>query len=372
MSRLERKISRITKKNKGSLKDPFLYFGAVSVILFLVLSLSPNFFWAEERPFKAVKNFNAFLASVSQQYQEIRAMEEPAVGPTILSLGESPEIVFIQKSSLTAISPPVLINPQVLGSLSAGSLEESETSPRTDIISYTVLSGDNFESIADRFNISLDTLLWANDLNRKSKIKAGQELIILPVSGVIHYVKKGQTLAEIAKTYQADKTETISFNELSEQGDIFIGDILIIPNGTLPPPPKRQAIVRKPEQRPLSSSYFIAPTNGKITQGLHWYNAVDFANSCGSPIVAAAGGEVLKVKYGWNLGAGNVLTVLHPNGVVTSYSHIQKSLVNPGDQVFQGQIIALIGGQPGTPGAGISTGCHVHFSVVGGVNPFGR
>lgn len=307
-------------------------------------------------------------------------MEEPVVGPTILSPGESPELVLVQKSSLTAISSPIAIKPQVLGSLSAASLEESETSPRTDIISYTVLSGDDLESIAGRFNISLDTLLWANDLNRKgtsssqarTKIKAGQELIILPVSGVIHYVKKGQTIAEIAKTYQADKNETISFNELSEEGDIFAGDILIIPDGILPPPPKRQAIVQKPEQRPVGSSYFIAPTNGKISQGLHWYNAVDFANSCGASIFAAAGGEVLKVKYGWNLGAGNVLTILHPNGVVTSYGHILKSLVNPGEQVSQGQMIALIGGQPGTSGAGISTGCHVHFSVVGAANPFGR
>ena len=99
---------------------------------------------------------------------------------------------------------------------------------------------------------------------------------------------------------------------------------------------------------------------------------MDFANSCGASIFAAAGGEVLKVKYGWNLGAGNVLTILHPNGVVTSYGHILKSLVNPGEQVSQGQMIALIGGQPGTSGAGISTGCHVHFSVVGAANPFGR
>ncbi len=54
------------------------------------------------------------------------------------------------------------------------------------------------------------------------------------------------------------------------------------------------------------------------------------------------------------------------------YGHIQTSLVNPGSQVYQGQVIALLGGAPGTPGAGSSTGCHVHFGVSGARNPFAR
>ena len=54
------------------------------------------------------------------------------------------------------------------------------------------------------------------------------------------------------------------------------------------------------------------------------------------------------------------------------YGHIAASFVNPGDQVSQGRIIALMGGQPGTPGAGLSTGCHLHFGVSGAKNPFAR
>jgi hypothetical protein len=80
---------------------------------------------------------------------------------------------------------------------------------------------------------------------------------------------------------------------------------------------------------------------------LHWYNAIDFDGQCGDPIFAAAGGKVLKVKLTsstsrWAFeGAGNHLTILHPNGVVTFYGHLLTSFVNPGDQVSQGQIIAL-------------------------------
>jgi murein DD-endopeptidase MepM/ murein hydrolase activator NlpD len=132
-------------------------------------------------------------------------------------------------------------------------------------------------------------------------------------------------------------------------------------------------------QVPLGNSYFICPISQpcRVTQGLHWYNAIDFSHGkCYDPIYAAAGGTVQKVKltnstsrwaYG---GAGNNITVLHPNGVVTMYGHVARSFVSPGDNVYQGQQIALMGGQPGTAGAGQSTACHLHFGVSGARNPF--
>ena len=96
-----------------------------------------------------------------------------------------------------------------------------------------------------------------------------------------------------------------------------------------------------------------------------FYNAVDFSNGkCGEPILAAAGGIVQKAKYGWNGGAGNAVTILHSNGVVTMYGHLQAIFVSPGDQVFQGQIIGTMGN------SGRSIGCHLHFGVYGARNPF--
>lgn len=283
-------------------------------------------------------------------------------------LRESPKMTFIQDNSIIGFSPPATITPQVLGTI-LGSLED-EIERRNEIIEYVVGSGDVLSSIANKYDISLDTILWANDLSSKSIIKIGQKLIILPVSGVVHHVKSGDTLSEIAKTYKSDGSEIVAFNELSSEGDIFIGDILIVPNGKMPSP--KSTYYASP-QVPIGSSYFICPTAGcGITQGLHWYNAIDFGAKCGSPTYAAAAGTVQRVDYGWNSGAGNYITILHPNGVVTMYGHIQKSLVSSGQAVSQGEMIALIGGQPGTPGAGISTGCHVHFGVRGARNPFAR
>ncbi|MCH8741360.1 peptidoglycan DD-metalloendopeptidase family protein [Patescibacteria group bacterium] len=301
------------------------------------------------------------LASVSQRFSGSIGQESLFLGKIGLEEPEFPSLNIVQNNSLVGISPPITVSPKVLGS--SGNFNEE---PK-EVSEYVVQFGDNLSLIAEKFNISLNTLLWANDLSSSSSINSGQKLIILPVSGILHHVKNGETLSGITKTYQGDIAEIVSFNELSGES-IFIGDILIIPDGKMPSKPKYTSA--PVSQIPLAGSYFIFPTQGKISQGLHWYNAVDIANDCGNPIYAAAGGKVLSTKYGYNLGAGNYIKILHPNGAVTFYGHLNSILIGSGQSVSQGQTIALTGGKPGTLGAGISTGCHLHFEVRGARNPF--
>ncbi|MFH1036563.1 MAG: M23 family metallopeptidase [Patescibacteria group bacterium] len=302
---------------------------------------------------------------ISDQIQLDSASNNSYAAAAVLQQ-ESPDFTLIHGNSLLAVAPPMTVTPQVLGAI----LGETEAT-RREIIEYEVKSGDTFSGIAENFGISLNTILWANNLSKGSTLKAGQKLVIAPVSGVIYHVKSGDTVSEIADKYKAKADEIVAFNELSSEGDIFIGDILVIPDGTMPATVSALSYV----QVPVASSYFICPIAApcRITQRLHWYNAVDFSHGkCGDSIYAAAGGTVTSIKYGWNGGGGNTITILHPNGVATSYGHVQAVLVSPGDQVYQGQIIALVGGQPGTPGSGLSTGCHVHFAVHGGNNPFSK
>ncbi len=285
---------------------------------------------------------------------------------------ELPEFITINNNSFKSVSPPYVITPKVLGALVGGL--DIEDIQRTEITEYIVEDGDTLWVIASNFDVSLETLMWANELTHTVLIRPDQKLIIPPVTGIIHHVKVGDTISEIAGTYKAKAEEIVSFNGLSSEADILIGDILIIPNGKMP--------VTTQYARtwvPLSRSYFMCPISSpcRITQGLHWYNAIDFSHGkCGESIYAAAGGQVLRVNLTrstsrWAFaGAGNHITILHPNGVVTMYGHITTSLVSPGDTVYQGQTIALVGGMPGTAGAGMSTGCHVHFSVRGSSNPF--
>lgn len=112
---------------------------------------------------------------------------------------------------------------------------------------------------------------------------------------------------------------------------------------------------------------FSLPARGINWGKLHSYNAVDVAGACGSGVYAAAAGQVTEVKNGWGGGYGNYADIDHGNGVVTRYAHAESVLVKTGQMVAGGDVIARMGN------TGKSTGCHVHFEVLGQAavtNPF--
>lgn len=121
--------------------------------------------------------------------------------------------------------------------------------------------------------------------------------------------------------------------------------------------------------------YFIQPASGKNWGVLHDHNAVDIANSCGTPVIAAAEGTIVSDsslgtgESGWNGGYGRFILIKHPNGTKTRYAHLSKIEVAVGGEVEQGQEIGKIGNTGHVDGV---TGCHVHFEVIGGANPFVR
>lgn len=143
--------------------------------------------------------------------------------------------------------------------------DESLADLKYGIVRYTVQSGDTPSSIATSFGISTYTVLWANNMKVGDYIKPGQELEILPVTGVKHTVKKGDTVERIANLYKADKDEIIVFNALPADG-IFSegseGKILIIPNGEKEAPLKPRVVVQAdPNERKVISSSKYKPTN---------------------------------------------------------------------------------------------------------------
>jgi murein DD-endopeptidase MepM/ murein hydrolase activator NlpD len=283
-------------------------------------------------------------------------------------------LIFEQGRILSALPSPLFVSSETLGSLF-----DDATSSK-DIIKHVVEKGETLSSIADTYNISTETILLANELN-STKIQPGQELLILPVNGIIHMVEKGETLAKIAKQYSADKDEIISYNDLSVSGDVYIGDVLIIPNGKMPKqaaPTTTNNSTQNYAQVVLPNSYFIVPTIGTITQGAHYsyssdgiayYTAVDISNAIGTPVVAAAGGEVQIAKNRWPY--GNYITILHPNGVVTVYAHLSFFArgIEAGTTVSQGQIIGYMGNTGHVIKGVGGTGSHLHFETRGAANP---
>ena len=277
---------------------------------------------------------------------------------------EAPELVLLSETSLVAVSPIMTIGASVLGAIIGDSTVDIRS--RQEILYYIVEEGDTVATLAERFEVSSDTILWANDLENTSTLKLGQELIILPVSGALHLVRPSDTLSEIALWYKGDIEEILRFNGIDNAEDIFVGDLLVIAGGRKP------ANLPNGRLTPLANSYFIYPTPRayRLTQGLHPYNAVDLSNdTCGGPAYAAAGGIVQQVGY--HGVAGSFVRVLHPNGVVTFYGHLSGQAVSPGERVLQGQIVGYIGHSGHTIPAG-PAGCHLHFEVRGATNPFAK
>ena len=100
-----------------------------------------------------------------------------------------------------------------------------------DVIKYKVKSGDTLASVSDKFNVSKDTIKWANNLSSNS-VKKGQTLRILPVDGIMYTTKSGDTLDGIASQYGSDKALIISYNNLELAGShLKKGTKLILPGG---------------------------------------------------------------------------------------------------------------------------------------------
>lgn len=345
------------RTSRGLFQNPLFYFGLSTFILFGFIYIACD----SHASIGGLNDsryvfFNNFFNQPNNLVVNNLFSNQSDAGPL-----ETPDLKIIQENTLYGVSTPRVVSGKVLGDVFGSSNQNKK-----DIIEYVVQAGDTLNSIANTHKISVNTLLWANDLTASSRIKIGQSLVILPVDGVLHVTKEGETLSTIASKYKAVSGDVVAFNNLINQDDIYIGDILVVPGGILP---KKSAPILNNNQAPLANNFFIFPVEGKISQGLHYYNAIDVANKCGTPVYAAAAGVVQRARYGWNFGGGNNVTILHSNGVVTYYGHLQTILVKPGDKVYVGQNIGLVGGQPGTPGAGISTGCHLHFQVVGAKNP---
>jgi len=243
---------------------------------------------------------------------------------------------------------------------------------RSQVVEYTVQPGDVISFIASDYGVSSNSIIWANGLRDADSLQPGQILKIPPVTGTIHTIKSGDTIASIAKKYGVEQQDIIEFNSLPLDGQLAVGDEVIVPNGKVSSSGSAVAVssgttVPRFSYLPDLGGYFMIPTTGRNWGIIHGRNGVDIANSCGTPIYAAADGVVtLSDGVGYNGGFGKYIKISHPNGTETLYAHASKLIVSAGETIARGQLIALMGS------TGRSTGCHLHLEVHGAKNPLAR
>lgn len=258
---------------------------------------------------------------------------------------------------------------------------------RTDVIKYTVEQGDSIFSIADKFGLKPETVLWSNRYiigDTPDGLIPGVELFILPLDGVYHRWSEGEGLNGVASFYGVTPDVIVDF-EGNNLDRAVVGDfanpnippdtMLVVPGGVRP---TIAWIV--PRDSPASAASYLGPgacvgnlygivgtgsftwpTTEKWLSGYDWnppvHNGLDFAGRDGFSIFASDSGVI--VYSGWSdRGYGNLIVIDHDRGWQTFYAHLlDNSMLPCGSNVQKGQLIAAMGN------TGRSTGSHLHFEI---------
>lgn len=271
---------------------------------------------------------------------------------------------------------------------------------RAEIITYTVQAGDNLFSIAERFNLQPETVLWSNRYTIGDDphfIYPGQQLLISPVDGTLHRWSAGEGLNGVAEFYGVSPEDIVNFpaNHLTAAlvGDfsspkIPPGTMLVVPGGKGEFTDWRTPRITREEP---ATAINVGPgaCTGKYdgvvgTLQFHWpvlshklsgydyapyanHYGIDLGGTMGEPVKAADNGVV--VYAGWNdWGYGEMVVIDHGSGWQSLYAHLATVDVVCGQEVYSGDVLGSMGD------TGAAEGVHLHFELrndqYGRVNPW--
>jgi LysM repeat protein len=136
------------------------------------------------------------------------------IDPKLANLEEE-DSMLIQGQALVAKNSPIRKDPEEDGG----------------VIIYEVKPGDTVGAIATANKITINTILWANELDNVDSIMPGDKIFILPVSGFEYKVKTSDDISKIAEKYKSSKEKIIAFNDLPANGELKEGQMITIPDG---------------------------------------------------------------------------------------------------------------------------------------------
>lgn len=233
---------------------------------------------------------------------------------------------------------------------------------------HTVSAGDTLWSISQRYKLSMQDIIYINDLAPPYELAPTQRLKLPPPTN--YTVRESDTLYGISRTFSISQTQIARLNDLRAPYTIQPGQRLSLPTVRPvynPPPAPPQKIIREnlmarpaakapaPVVRsalssppPRASSKFIWPVDGPVISaygpkkgGLH-NDGINIKAPKGAPVRAADNGMV--VYAGSELkGFGNLVLIKHADRWVTAYAHMDRTLVRKGQAVRQGDSIGVVG-----------------------------
>jgi len=257
------------------------------------------------------------------------------------------------------------------------------TENTTGETTYTVVSGDTFNAIAYRNDMSMSDLQALNPGVNINKLSIGQVLNVKeliprlsvrttervtytePIPCPVQtkedptiYVGSSKIITQGVEGEAEVTADVTRINGVEKERDVLESKTLVEPTTTL------KAVGTKPKPKTASNGYYKWPCSGKITSyfgyrrifgSKSYHSGIDIAAPKGTAVKAADGGKVTFSGYKGNY--GYLVIITHDNGTQTYYGHNSSNLVSAGQRVYQGQTIARVGN------TGRSTGNHCHFEV---------
>ena len=310
-----------------------------------------SFFWGRSKSAKYI--VQAFIVILIFVFVVTGFNGKPFAPESVQAAGSNQSLVSVDDYSIAT---------------SAGETQIPDARKANTILSYTIQSGDTIGGIADRYGISTDTVKNVNNLSSDT-LKVGDNLRILPVSGLLHKIEGGETLDSIANKYRISDAGfssqiIVEWNNMDDT-TLIPGTELIVPGGKLEAP-KQTYVAQTPYYAPsgpiVDTGNFIRPTQGggiTISQCYRGYahDGVDLAKvwSGATPnIVASRAGTV--TFSGWE--GGWTIIIKHSGGFETVYYHMgSPSPRKVGEELNAGDFLGVMGS------TGRSTGVHLHFTI---------
>lgn len=242
-------------------------------------------------------------------------------------------------------------------SFDPGAQDSAEPAPVPELAlrSYQVQAGDSLSEIAHSFDIDLDTLISFNGIRDVGELREGVELSIPNAPGLSYVARPGDTLSDVADRHGVRADELRAWNDLGSTA-LAAGQRLFIPGVPLPEQERNAVLGRlflKPAPGGIATPYGYQPD--PVTGIRRFHDGIDIEHAAGTPIIASMAGRVGRV--GVSGAYGRYVVLVHADGYQTLYAQLARAGVTAGSFVAQGQTIGAMGS------SGYGDGSHLHFSI---------
>lgn len=293
-----------------------------------------------------------------------------AVPLTIMAPQVTGDAVLSAQNSTDA-ARQTLLQQQQNGQGAGGPAQQTDRTPI--FFEYKVQNGDTVSGIAARFGIGVRYISWNNVdiLSDVDSLTPGMTLQIPSVEGIIHSVRFGENVSEIAARYDAKVRDIVEFRANGLAGDpnrLREGTLILVPGGRIVP---LAPATRPAPAAPVAPAGAAARTTASATSGWVWPGAgpmtspygpshplgIDIGTGYGAAIVAARDGTISFAGGNPCCSYGYHVIIAHDGGYETLYAHLSAITAQLGQKVKAGEIV----GYSGTSGR--VTGPHLHFEL---------